>query len=65
MDQFIRLAVAALLVALALQAQAAMGQFLEKKVLTLTAAQKIVDAAKAEAERYHLAGVIAVRATRP
>jgi glc operon protein GlcG len=59
MHQFIRLAVA-LLVALALQTHAAMGQFLEKKVLTLATAEKIVEAAKAEAERYQLAGVIAV-----
>ncbi|SIO48419.1 glc operon protein GlcG [Bradyrhizobium erythrophlei] len=45
---------------LALSAQGAAAQFGEKKVLTLAAAQKIVAAAQAEAERNHLAGVIAV-----
>jgi glc operon protein GlcG len=44
----------------ALQTQGAMAQFLDKKVLTLAAAEKIVAAAKAEAERNRLAGVIAV-----
>jgi glc operon protein GlcG len=38
----------------------ALAQFTEKKVLTLAAAQKMVAAAQAEAERNHLAGVIAV-----
>jgi glc operon protein GlcG len=33
---------------------------MEKKVLTLAAARKMVAAAEAEAERHHLAGVIAV-----
>jgi glc operon protein GlcG len=47
-------------VALALSAQRAAAQLGEKKVLTLAAAQKIVTAAQAEAERNHLAGVIAV-----
>jgi glc operon protein GlcG len=37
-----------------------MAQFLEKKALTLAAAEKIAVAAKAEAERVKLAGVIAV-----
>jgi glc operon protein GlcG len=46
--------------ALALSAQGAAAQFAEKKVLTPAAAQKIVAAAQAEAERNHLAGVIAV-----
>jgi glc operon protein GlcG len=46
--------------ALALSAQGAAAQFGEKKVLTLAVAQKIVTAAQAEAERNHLAGVIAV-----
>src|SRR5215468_9120867 len=46
--------------ALALSAQNAHAQLAEKKVLTLAAAQKIVAAAQAEAERNHLAGVIAV-----
>jgi glc operon protein GlcG len=55
-----RLSILAALASLALQVQAATGQFLEKKVLTLAAAEKIVDAAKMEAERYQLAGVIAV-----
>lgn len=38
----------------------ALAQFTEKKVLTLAAAQKMVAAAQGEAERSHLAGVIAV-----
>jgi glc operon protein GlcG len=38
----------------------AFAQFAEKKKLTLAAAQKMVAAAQAEAERNHLAGVIAV-----
>jgi glc operon protein GlcG len=37
-----------------------MAQFLEMKVMTLAAAEKIAAAAKAEAERVNLAGVIAV-----
>ncbi len=41
-------------------ARSAIAQFTEKKVLTLAAAQKIVAAAQAEAERNKLAGVIAV-----
>jgi glc operon protein GlcG len=45
---------------LTLPTQKAAAQFTEKKVLTLAAAQKMVAAAKAEAERQHLAGVIAV-----
>ena len=46
--------------AVAASAQGAAAQLGEKKVLTLAAAQKIVVAAQAEAERNHLAGVIAV-----
>jgi glc operon protein GlcG len=46
--------------AIALSAQGAAAQLGEKKVLTLVAAQKMVAAAQAEAERNHLAGVIAV-----
>ncbi|MBV8242186.1 MAG: heme-binding protein [Hyphomicrobiales bacterium] len=46
--------------ALALSAQSATAQLAEKKVLTLAAAQKMVAAAQAEAQRNHLAGVIAV-----
>jgi glc operon protein GlcG len=46
--------------ALAFSAQGAPAQLAEKKVLTLAAAQKMVAAAQAEAEREHLAGVIAV-----
>ena len=46
--------------ALAISAQHASAQLAEKKVLTLAAAQKMVAAAQAEAERNHLAGVIAV-----
>jgi glc operon protein GlcG len=45
---------------LTLPTQNAAAQFTEKKVLTLAAAQKMVAAAQAEAERQHLAGVIAV-----
>jgi glc operon protein GlcG len=48
------------LAALALSAQGATAQLAEKKVLTLAAAQKMIAAAQAEAERNHLAGVIAV-----
>src|SRR5689334_12084883 len=48
------------LAALALLAQGATAQLAEKKVLTLAAAQKTIAAAQAEAERNHLAGVIAV-----
>jgi glc operon protein GlcG len=55
---FARLALA--LAALALSNQGAAAQLLEKKVLTLAAAQKMIAAAQAEAERNHLAGVIAV-----
>jgi glc operon protein GlcG len=46
--------------ALALPAQHASAQLAEKKVLTLAAAQKMIAAAQAEAERNHIAGVIAV-----
>ena len=38
----------------------ASAQLSDKKMLTLAAARKMVDAAQAEAERNHLAGVIAV-----
>jgi glc operon protein GlcG len=48
------------LAALALSNQGAAAQLSEKKVLTLAAAQKMIAAAQAEAERNHLAGVIAV-----
>jgi glc operon protein GlcG len=48
------------LAALALSNQGAAAQLLEKKVLTLAAAHKMIAAAQAEAERNHLAGVIAV-----
>jgi glc operon protein GlcG len=58
MRKTIRLALA--VVALTLSAQVATAQLGEKKVLTLAAAQKMVAAAQAEAERNHLAGVIAV-----
>jgi|ERR1700722_14588703 glc operon protein GlcG len=46
--------------AAALFPPAANAQFLEKKVLTLEIARKIVTAAEAEATRNHLAGVVAV-----
>jgi len=58
MRKTIRLALA--VVALTLSAQLATAQLGEKKVLTLAAAQKMIAAAQAEAERNHLAGVIAV-----
>src|SRR5258707_5836451 len=45
---------------LAFLAQSAVAQLGEKKVLTLAAARKMVAAAEAEAERHHLAGVVAV-----
>jgi glc operon protein GlcG len=46
--------------ALALSAQGAAAQLADKTVLTLAAAQKMIAAAQAEAERNHIAGVIAV-----
>jgi len=49
-----------ILAALALPSQNTFAQLAEKKMLTLAAAQKMVAAAQAEAERNHLAGVIAV-----
>ena len=45
---------------LAFLPQSVVAQLAEKKVLTLAAARKMVAAAEAEAERNHLAGVIAV-----
>jgi glc operon protein GlcG len=48
------------IVVAAVPSHSALAQFAEKKVLTLAAAQKMVAAAQAEAERNHLAGVIAV-----
>lgn len=60
MRKSIRLALAAVPVAVALQTQGVIAQFLEKKVLTLATAEKIVAAGIAEAERNRLAGVIAV-----
>jgi glc operon protein GlcG len=59
---FVRKAVGLMLLtaALALPSQGAFAQLKEKKVLTLAAAQKMVAAAQAQAERDHLAGVIAV-----
>jgi glc operon protein GlcG len=50
----------ALVLTLALSFRPAFAQFAEKKVLTLAAAQKMIAAAQLEAERNHLAGVIAV-----
>jgi glc operon protein GlcG len=58
MQRYVRAALAA--AALALSSQNASAQLLDKKVLTLAAAQKMVAAAQAEAERAKLAGVIAV-----
>jgi glc operon protein GlcG len=46
--------------ALVLLTQGAAAQLLDKKALTLEAARKMVAAAEAEAERHHLAGVVAV-----
>jgi glc operon protein GlcG len=45
---------------LALPGREAFAQLKDKKVLTLAAAQKMIAAAQLEAERNHLAGVIAV-----
>ena len=56
----ISVATGLVLAVLTLPTQNAVAQFTEKKVLTLAAAQKMVAAAQAEAERQHLAGVIAV-----
>jgi glc operon protein GlcG len=56
--QLIVLALAML--AAVVSTHSAFAQFAEKKKLTLAAAQKMVAAAQAEAERNHLAGVIAV-----
>jgi glc operon protein GlcG len=56
----ISVATGLVLALLSLPTQNAAAQFTEKKVLTLAAAQKMVAAAQAEAERQHLAGVIAV-----
>lgn len=52
--------VPALVLILAMLSTPASAQLAEKKVLTLAAAQKMVAAAQLEAERKHLAGVIAV-----
>lgn len=54
------LGVASALVIAVLATHGARAQLTEKKVLTLAAAQKMVAAAQAEAERQQLAGVIAV-----
>jgi glc operon protein GlcG len=56
----ISVAIGLILAALALPTHDAAAQFTQKKVLTLAAAQKMIAAAQAEAERQHLAGVIAV-----
>jgi glc operon protein GlcG len=58
MRRYVRAAFA--VAALALSSQDAPAQLLDKKALTLAAAQKMVAAAQAQAEREHLAGVIAV-----
>ena len=58
MRRYVRATLA--IAALALSSQDAPAQLLDKKALTLAAAQKMVAAAQAEAEREHLAGVIAV-----
>src|SRR5258705_10196113 len=58
MPKFLMFSLAFGLVSLA--AGSAVAQLGEKKVLTLAAARKMVAAAEAEAERNHLAGVIAV-----
>ena len=52
--------VALTLAACALLTQNAAAQLKEKNALTLAAAQKMIAAAQAEAERNHIAGVIAV-----
>ena len=58
MRRYVRATLA--IAALALSSQDAPAQLLDKKALTLAAAQKMVAAAQAQAEREHLAGVIAV-----
>jgi len=58
MHASVKIAVAA--AAIGLWAQSAVAQLADKKILTLAAAQKMVAAAQAEAERRNLAGVIAV-----
>jgi glc operon protein GlcG len=58
MSRWAALAVA--LAGLAVSFQHASAQLAERKVLTLAAAQRMVAAARAEAERRHLTGVIAV-----
>jgi glc operon protein GlcG len=58
MSRWAALAVA--LAGLAVSFQHASAQLAQRKLLTLAAAQKMVAAARAEAERRHLAGVIAV-----
>jgi glc operon protein GlcG len=60
MKKTIGLTYAVLLAVTMLQPRASMAQFLEKKVLSLATAERIVAAARAEAERNQLAGVIAV-----
>jgi glc operon protein GlcG len=60
MQKLGRIAFVTALAVLTTQSQEAMAQFLDKKVLTLAVAEKIIAAAKAEAERNQLAGVIAV-----
>lgn len=49
---------------LVLLTQGAAAQLLDKKMLTLEAARKMVTAAEAAAERQHLAGVAAVASVR-
>jgi Haem degrading protein HbpS-like len=56
----IPVAICCVLGARAVLTQDASAQLLEKKVLTLAAAREMVAAAEAEAERNHLAGVVAV-----
>jgi glc operon protein GlcG len=60
MKKSVRLMLTTVTAVLALQMQRAHAQLVEKKVLTLAAAEKIVAAAQAEAARNKLAGVIAV-----
>jgi glc operon protein GlcG len=56
----IAIACSLLLVAFVLPSRDAAAQFVEKKVLTLDIARKMVAAAESEAVRNHLAGVVAV-----
>jgi glc operon protein GlcG len=60
MKKTIGIILAVLLALVMIQPRASIAQFLDKKVLSLATAERIVAAARAEAERNQLAGVIAI-----